>query len=123
MDKKQLEKFKKTLEEQKEDLEQHLSKIAEKDPHIKGNWESDYPRFGDGTDPEGKAPEEAGDEVEEYTSRLPTEYVLEKKLQATNKALEKIKEGTYGKCENCEGDIPEERLEAIPEAETCLECE
>ena len=37
-------------------------------------------------------------------------------------ALERLADGTYGKCENCGKDIPIERLEAIPTATLCLEC-
>jgi DnaK suppressor protein len=36
-------------------------------------------------------------------------------------ALNKIKEGTYGKCEECGVEIPFERLEAMPTARYCME--
>lgn len=38
------------------------------------------------------------------------------------KALEKLDDGTYGKCENCGNEIPIERLEAIPTASLCVTC-
>ncbi|HJR46428.1 MAG TPA: TraR/DksA C4-type zinc finger protein [Actinomycetota bacterium] len=38
------------------------------------------------------------------------------------KALRKIDDGTYGKCENCGNDIPVERLEAVPAATLCVSC-
>ena len=37
-------------------------------------------------------------------------------------ALQKIKEGTYGICEGCGEDIPEERLCAIPWTRFCAKC-
>ncbi|MGH2759684.1 MAG: TraR/DksA family transcriptional regulator [Actinomycetota bacterium] len=37
-------------------------------------------------------------------------------------ALERIEQGTYGRCENCGKDIPVERLEARPVARLCLDC-
>ena len=37
-------------------------------------------------------------------------------------ALERIEQGTYGKCERCGNEIPAERLEAIPTARLCLSC-
>jgi len=37
-------------------------------------------------------------------------------------ALQKIDEGTYGKCESCGQDIPAERLEAVPAATLCVSC-
>jgi len=44
-------------------------------------------------------------------------------LQEVRNALEKIEKGEYGKCELCGKKIPEERLEAIPYARLCLECQ
>ncbi|RKY60855.1 MAG: RNA polymerase-binding protein DksA [Candidatus Latescibacterota bacterium] len=44
-------------------------------------------------------------------------------LEAVNQALERIKEGTYGICVRCGGEISEERLEAIPTASLCLSCQ
>ena len=38
-------------------------------------------------------------------------------------ALERIKEGTYGLCEECGGPIKRERLFAIPYARLCIECQ
>ena len=37
-------------------------------------------------------------------------------------ALERVKEGTYGQCSDCGGDIGEARLEALPQALECIDC-
>jgi RNA polymerase-binding transcription factor DksA len=37
-------------------------------------------------------------------------------------ALARIDSGTYGACERCGDAIPEERLDAIPHARTCVRC-
>ena len=37
-------------------------------------------------------------------------------------ALGKIDNGTYGICEDCGGEIPLARLEALPFATQCIEC-
>ena len=37
-------------------------------------------------------------------------------------ALQKIEDGTYGKCESCGPEIPVERLEAVPAATLCVSC-
>ena len=37
-------------------------------------------------------------------------------------ALELIKKGRYGVCERCGKDIPQARLELVPEARYCIEC-
>lgn len=38
-------------------------------------------------------------------------------------ALAKIKEGTYGFCEQCEEPIPRQRLDAVPWAHLCVTCQ
>jgi RNA polymerase-binding transcription factor DksA len=38
-------------------------------------------------------------------------------------ALERLRAGTFGRCETCGGDIPIERLRAIPAARRCLTCQ
>ena len=43
-------------------------------------------------------------------------------LREIDYALQKIKEGTYGICEGCGTDIPEERLCAIPWTRFCAKC-
>lgn len=43
-------------------------------------------------------------------------------LEQIDRALQRIADGTYGKCSNCAGEIPLARLEAMPEAELCLTC-
>ncbi len=37
-------------------------------------------------------------------------------------ALAKIKDGTYGVCEQCHNVIPKERLRALPNAALCVQC-
>jgi DnaK suppressor protein len=37
-------------------------------------------------------------------------------------ALERIEEGTYGTCQECEGTIPKTRLNAIPYTPYCVKC-
>lgn len=39
-----------------------------------------------------------------------------------NNAMRKIKEGTFGICEECEEDIGEKRLKAIPDCLLCISC-
>jgi DnaK suppressor protein len=38
-------------------------------------------------------------------------------------ALERVMDGTYGRCELCGRDIERPRLEALPEAVTCRDCQ
>ena len=43
-------------------------------------------------------------------------------LAAIDAALQRIQEGTFGKCVNCAKDIAEERLAALPWATLCIDC-
>jgi len=56
---------------------------------------------------------EIGNTLEEHDERL---------LVAIDAALQRIEDGTYGKCVNCGAPIPEERLEAMPWATLCIDC-
>lgn len=40
-----------------------------------------------------------------------------------NRALEKINDGTYGICVDCDGPISEKRLQSFPNAERCIVCQ
>jgi RNA polymerase-binding transcription factor DksA len=110
------EKIKEELQKKKESLQTMLSSFATKDPSLKGDWDSKYPRV-----PEGGLEEAAG-EVEEYSTSLPIEHNLELQLQDVENALDKIEQGTYGKCETCGMQIEEERLVVSPEARFCAMC-
>lgn len=44
-------------------------------------------------------------------------------LQRVAAALSRLEEGNYGSCVECEGEIPEARLKAMPFAIRCRECE
>jgi DnaK suppressor protein len=43
-------------------------------------------------------------------------------LRLIAKALDQIKNGTYGDCADCGQAIPEARLRAYPYAERCIQC-
>ena len=116
MNQKLLEELKGKLEAQKKEIQTELESFAEEDPHLKHNWDTRYPNREDGDK------DEEADEVQEYDNKLSLEYSLELKLKDVNNALDKIKNGTYGVCENCGKKIDEKRLLACPEAKTCLNC-
>ncbi len=44
-------------------------------------------------------------------------------LDQIERALARIDEGTYGTCESCGGSIPAARLEVMPSATTCVDCQ
>lgn len=37
-------------------------------------------------------------------------------------ALERIKQGVYGRCEECQQEIPKARLQAVPYTRHCVSC-
>ena len=45
-----------------------------------------------------------------------------KYVDHVNAALERIKDGTFGICRECGGEIGRARLEAVPHATMCIQC-
>lgn len=115
MDKEFVNKMKDILLEKRKALEERLSNFAKKNKKAEGDYESEFPQFGD---EEG----ENADEVAAYDSNLSLEYNLEKMLQDVNKALERIEKGEYGLCKYCGKEIGEKRLMARPVSGACVDC-
>jgi DnaK suppressor protein len=44
-------------------------------------------------------------------------------LALVNEALERVKNGSYGLCVSCQGEVQVKRLEAVPWARHCIECQ
>src|SRR5215472_3168593 len=44
-------------------------------------------------------------------------------LALVNEALDRIKDGSYGTCQVCEQEVQTKRLEAVPWARHCIECQ
>ena len=75
-------------------------------------------------------PEQTGGDVvdaaldaaqDEISSQLAE--VESRELAQIEGALERMRQGKYGECEICEGKIPLARLNALPYAMTCIECQ
>ena len=49
--------------------------------------------------------------------------VESQELARTENALERMREGAYGVCENCGNNIPMARLQALPYATYCIKCQ
>ncbi|HEY1515550.1 MAG TPA: TraR/DksA C4-type zinc finger protein [Solirubrobacteraceae bacterium] len=66
-----------------------------------------------------------GDGTSEAVSRLTDIGVggsLERGVHRTQRALEKLDDGTYGVCDACGSAIARGRLKAMPDAVLCMEC-
>jgi DnaK suppressor protein len=98
-----LDKFKKIFEEQKQELVNSLN-ITEIE-----------------VDPDGDELDEASAELIGSLQEKLSKRSL-KKLNDIDAALKRIKEGTFGECEECGEKIAEKRLLAKPEAITCITC-
>ena len=122
MEKKLLNKLKKKLEAEKNLLEKDLLKFADKDKKIPYDYDTRFPELDVAS--RSSAPDENATEIDNYGNLLAVEHALELRLQEVGEALEKIEknDGSYGKCENCQGEIEKERLKANPAAKICVKC-
>lgn len=115
IDKKTLEELKSQLLKEKEELEKNIGRIARPVDKEEGDYETTFDDIGNDRD-------DNATEVDQYSDNLSVETTLEKKLQDVIDALERMENGTYGICENCQKEISIERLKANPSAKTCISC-
>jgi RNA polymerase-binding protein DksA len=112
----QLEYFKNKLIQKRAGIEAQLQTFAKKNTKIQDDYETVFDKIGD-------SEEENADEVTNYENSLGIEHDLEENLKEIDEALERIKNGTYGICTDCNQFMTIERLEAMPEATLCIKCE
>jgi DnaK suppressor protein len=112
------QKFKKLLEDEASTLVEEMNKIAQINPDSKmEDWEAKG-----GNEGVGQAdPNERADAQEEYELNNTILKDIEVRYNNVKSALERIENGTYGKCEECGELIELDRLEANPAANTCKE--
>jgi DnaK suppressor protein len=109
MEKKKVEFFKKRLLAKQEELMRLVSKSEQ-----------------DGREADEEATQDIADKAaNSYTKEFLFHQSDENRrlLQLVNEALERIKTGSYGVCLGCEQDVQQKRLEAIPWARHCIECQ
>lgn len=66
---------------------------------------------------------EAASDVFEQQRSLSIRRHLEEQLRDVEEAIRRVRQGTHGICEACGKPIPPERLEILPEAKLCVECQ
>jgi DnaK suppressor protein len=101
--------IRRTLEERRDETRARVAALAKR-PEL-GAAQGFGKRIGDGTT--------------EAISRITDIGVgrsLETSLARTERALEKLDDGTYGRCDACGGPIPPRRLEAMPDSVLCVPC-
>jgi len=109
-----IEKNKELLEAEKKRIESLLAKVAKPDAKKVDEFEAKYPNLGDSED-------DNAHEVAEFQTNISEEASLTDSLEKIKAALVRIKENTYGVCVVGGEQIDGKRLEAVPEADTCVE--
>ena len=108
MNKAQLKKFKTMLEEKRDEIVKKAKQTLNEDMTLDSN---DLPDEMDLA---------SSEYLQSFTFRL---RGREKSfLGKIGKALAKIEDGSFGKCEECEEEISIKRLEARPETTLCIRC-
>jgi DnaK suppressor protein len=109
MDKKKLETFRKKLEERQQNLRRTVSRTEEE---------------GRGADIDT-----ALDIADRAASSYNKEFLFHQSnnerqlLQMVEGALDRIREGVFGQCISCGAEINMKRLEAVPWARHCIQCQ
>lgn len=109
MEKKKLETFKKRLEMRRQDLHRTVTR----------------------NQADGRSADE--DTAQDIADRAASSYTKEflfsqsnnerQILQMVENALARIREGSFGECVHCGKEINPKRLEAVPWARHCIECQ
>ncbi len=117
MDKKDLEKYKKILEDAKR-------KIAGDLRHLENDSLNMNQR-----DAAGDLSGYSFHMADMATDNFDREFTLglasneQQFLNAVDVALRKIQDGEFGVCEDCKKPIPQKRLQAVPYARLCIKCQ
>lgn len=112
MTKREMQKFKKLLMAEGKHFTDEI-KIIEKDTQesLSGDKSGDFSSFA-----------EAGTDNNDRETALRLASGETAMLNDVADALTRIEEGTYGRCIDCEKDIPKGRLEVFPSAKRCVNC-
>lgn len=106
LDQEFVEKQRQRLQEIKAELERMVRGLEE-DQQYRAEEEGDFTQH------------DSGDMSQSLFNReldATVEQTMEKRLEAVERALQKVEEGTYGLCDDTGEAIPKGRLEAMPEA-------
>jgi RNA polymerase-binding protein DksA len=99
-----IEKQKAKLLEEKQKIEEEISKLKE------------FPEYSQNIDDNAQA-------LSEYENNQSIDVQLEMVLTKVKKALKAIDEGTYGVCKKCQSNVEAGRLKIMPYAELCVTCQ
>ncbi|KNZ70153.1 TraR/DksA family transcriptional regulator [Thermincola ferriacetica] len=115
MDRQSLQYFEQRLQQEKQDLLTRIDRMESTLDISLGDSLSELSAY-------DNHPADIGDELFERSKDIALREVTRIQLDQVEDALERIREGTYGRCERCGKEIPRERLEAMPTTTYCIEC-
>ena len=111
-----IDSIKTKLEAEKKLLETELASLGSFDPETK-EWDAT-------PEPETSGPEaddnDLADRFEDFEDKSAKTGELQTRLAEVVAAIERVEDGTYGKCKVCQAPIEAERIEANPAADTCV---
>ncbi len=110
-----IKKIKNELIARREQITKDLRDIVNNADGTESTKKVKFPEYGDKLD-------ENAQEIDEYTTNLATDRVLEGTIRDIDKALERIEKGEYGICKYCHNPIAKKRMQARPVASACVEC-
>lgn len=109
MDKKRLDYYKKKLQARREELLRNIARTEEE-----GRAADDDPTV-------DLADKAANSYTKEFLfGQTNTDRSI---LQLIEEALKRIRENEYGLCANCQDEMQQKRLEAVPWAKHCVTCQ
>ena len=108
MKKREMQKYRKTLEGQRDEILTNARKTLSGEIHLD--------------------PDDFPDEIDTASSEMNLAFqgrLRERErglLSKINQAIERIEQGIFGECQTCGEDIGSKRMEARPMAQLCIDC-
>lgn len=108
MKKREMQKFRKTLESQRDEILINARKTLSGEIHLD--------------------PDDFPDEIDTASSEMNLAFqgrLRERErglLSKINQAIERIEQGVFGECQNCGEEIGTKRMQARPMAQLCIDC-
>jgi len=93
---------------------------------MKKDLEADLARERQGVEEDGVLNPDRADLAQDYALHERQQTIfqrLQDQFDQVQAALQRIEVGSFGKCENCGKSISTDRLEALPYASMCMDCQ
>jgi DnaK suppressor protein len=107
----------------REFVDRALHTLSDMQRHIVHTARAVTPQPRDGTNQDPSDVYDAASEERDREMQMLLTDRDRSKLSAIDEALARIREGSYGICEECEDDIAEGRLELLPFTRLCVTCQ